>query len=76
MEKFFSCEEIAERYAIKVTTVWEWIKRGDLPAVKIGKQYRIRADDLDDFELKNRTVPVSGGDDSARCSKCSSLQSR
>ena len=38
MEKFFSCEEIAVRYAVKITTVWEWIRRGDLPAIKIGKR--------------------------------------
>lgn len=65
MEKFYSCEEIAERYAVKVTTVWEWIRRGELPAVKVGKQYRIRADDLDAFERQNRTVPANGGEDSA-----------
>ena len=55
MEKFFSCEEIAVRYAVKITTVWEWIRRGDLPAIKIGKQYRIRASDLEAFERENRT---------------------
>lgn len=65
MEKFFSCEEIAERYAVKITTVWEWIRRGDLPAVKVGRLYRIRADDLEAFERKRRTVPNAGGEDSA-----------
>ena len=55
MEKFFSCEEIAMRYSVKTTTVWEWIRRGDLPAIKIGKQYRIRASDLEEFERNDRT---------------------
>lgn len=55
MEKFFSCEEIAVRYSVKITTVWEWIRRGDLPAIKIGKQYRIRASDLEAFERDNCT---------------------
>lgn len=64
MEKFFTCEEIADRYAVKVTTVWEWIRRGELPAVKVGKQYRIRAEDLKSFEQSNRTVPADGGEDS------------
>lgn len=62
MEKFFSCEEIAVRYAVKITTVWEWIRRGDLPAIKIGKQYRIRASDLEAFERDNRTGLIDGGD--------------
>lgn len=67
MEKFFSCDEIAERYGVKVTTVWDWIRRGELPAVKIGKQYRIRADDLEMYEEQNRTVFNRGGDKSERC---------
>lgn len=65
MEKFYSCEEVAERYTVKVTTVWEWIRRGDLPAVRVGKQYRIRADDLDAFERKNCTVPDKEGEHDA-----------
>lgn len=57
MEKFYSCEEIAERYGVKIITVYDWIKLQKLPAVKIGKQYRITAEDLAEFERSNRTVP-------------------
>ncbi len=56
MEKLFSCDEVAERYAVKVTTVWEWIKAKKLPAVRLNKQYRIREEDLVEFERKRRTV--------------------
>ena len=62
MEKFFTSEEIAARYSVKTTTVWEWIRRGELPAIKIGKLYRIRADDLEAFEKKGRTVPQKGNE--------------
>lgn len=47
---FYSCEQVAERYGVKVTTVWEWIRAQKLPAVKIGKQYRISADQIAAFE--------------------------
>lgn len=57
LEKFYSCEEIAERYGVKIITVYDWIKLQKLPAVKIGKQYRITAEDLAEFERRNRTVP-------------------
>jgi excisionase family DNA binding protein len=57
LEKFYSCEEIAERYSVKIITVYDWIKLQKLPAVKIGKQYRITAEDLAEFERRNRTVP-------------------
>lgn len=56
MEKFYSCEEIAERYRVNVVTVWRWIRRQELPAVRIGKAYRITADDLAAFEAKRRTI--------------------
>lgn len=28
MEKRYTCEEVAEYYHVKVTTVYDWIKRG------------------------------------------------
>lgn len=52
MEIFYSCQQIAERYGVKKTTVWEWIREGKLEAVRIGKQYRIPKNALDKFERK------------------------
>ena len=62
MEKFFTCKEISARYSVKTITVLDWIKRGELPAIKIGKQYRIRASDLEEFEQKRRTIPQKGNE--------------
>lgn len=56
MEKFYSCEQVAERYSVKVKTVWSWIRDKRLPAVRIGKCYRIRREDLEAFENSNKTV--------------------
>lgn len=58
MEKFYSCEQVAERYGVHTVTVWRWIRKHELPAVKIGNQYRITAEDLANFERKHRTVAV------------------
>lgn len=66
MEKFFTCEEVAARYSIRTYTVWEWIRRGILPAVRIGKLYRIREKDLAAFERSRQTIPVEGGQDDGR----------
>ena len=56
MEKLLTCEQVAERYSVKVKTVWEWIKDGRLPAVKVaGSVYRIRAEDLEAFEKQHET---------------------
>lgn len=56
MEKFYSCEQVADRYAVKIETVREWIKEKKLLAVKIGKLYRIKECDLIAFEQKNQTI--------------------
>lgn len=54
----FTCEEVAERYSVKTITVWDWIRKKKLPAIKIGKEYRIREDDVIDFENARRTIPI------------------
>ena len=56
MEKCFSCDEVAERYGVKVITVWDWIRKKKLPAIKTGKKYCIRPQDLQKFEEKRMTV--------------------
>ncbi len=58
MEKFLTCEQIAERYCVTVCAVREWIKSGKLPALKIAGRagYRIRPSDLAAFEKQYRTA--------------------
>ena len=50
MEKFYDCKQVAERYGVKITTVWDWIKTGKLKAVRIGRFYRIKEEALAEFE--------------------------
>ncbi len=42
-----SVEQVAERLGLHVRTVRGYIRSGRLPAVRIGKQYRIARSDLD-----------------------------
>ena len=58
MEKLLTCEQVAERYSVKVITVWEWIRSKKLPAVKLagGKTYRVRPEDLETFERQYKTT--------------------
>lgn len=55
MEKYLTCEQIAEKYGVKLITVWAWVREKKLPAVKIGKMYRIRPEDLKKFESERMT---------------------
>lgn len=60
LERLYTCEEIAERYSVKVTTVWDWISTKKLSAISIGRGYRVRESDLLNFEQQNRTVDRKG----------------
>lgn len=56
MEKLYTCEEIAERYGVQVITVWDWIRKKKLPAIKVGKSYKVQENDLKRFEEERKTV--------------------
>ena len=59
MSKMYTCEDIAERYSVQVITVWDWIRKKQLPAIKIGKSYRIREEDLKAFEESRLTTKTT-----------------
>lgn len=56
MSKMYTCEEVADRYKVKVITVWDWIRQKKLNAIKIGREYRINEKDLIKFEDERRTI--------------------
>ncbi len=55
-KKFYTCQEVAERYDVKISTVWSWVREKKLPAVKLGKNYKVRHEDLMTFEARNITT--------------------
>ncbi|MEY8037961.1 helix-turn-helix domain-containing protein [Saccharopolyspora cebuensis] len=54
-EEMYSVEQVADLLGLHVRTVRGYIRSGRLPAVRIGKQYRIARTDLD--ALTGRTAP-------------------
>lgn len=56
MADLYTCKEVAQRYGVEVITVWDWIRKRKLGAIKIGKEYRISADDIARFEKSRRTL--------------------
>ena len=56
LSKMYTCEQVAERYGVQIITIWDWIRKKKLPAIKIGKEYRISEDDIKSFEDSRRTV--------------------
>lgn len=56
MSELFTCDQVAERYGVKTLTVWDWIRKKKLPAIKLGRGYRIRQEDIEAFERERMTV--------------------
>jgi excisionase family DNA binding protein len=49
-------QEVSEYLRVGVRTVYEWIKVGELPAIRLGKTYRIEQTDLERFLRRHKTV--------------------
>jgi len=62
--EYLNVREVATRLKVKEKTVRDWIGRGEIEAYKIGKEFRIRRDHLDQA-MEARRVSVqsapSGG---------------
>ena len=49
-------KEAAEKLNVHPNTIRNWIKAGELKAMDIGKGYRIKEDDLNEFVEKRSTA--------------------
>ncbi len=54
-KEFYTVREIAELLEVTVDTIQGYIRRKELIAYKMGKSYRIRKADLEEFLAKRRT---------------------
>ncbi|SPF51590.1 DNA binding domain protein, excisionase family [Candidatus Desulfosporosinus infrequens] len=52
-EKYYSPNDIAEKFNIKADTVRKWINQGKLKALKLGDIWRIPESSLDKFIKEN-----------------------
>jgi excisionase family DNA binding protein len=59
--EYLKVEEVAARLKLKEKTIRDWILRGELPAYKLGKEWRIRGDDFDQAMAERRTSPEPAG---------------
>ncbi len=64
-EQFLSPLEVAEILQVKKNTVYEMIKRGDLKATKMGKQFRIARKDL--YEYMGMTPEAESAENIVIC---------
>lgn len=55
-EQYLTVQEVAERLKIKKTTVYDMIRRGNIKAIKVGKQFRVCADEINNILGEKYTI--------------------
>ena len=66
---FLTLEEVAEYLNVDYQLIYKLVKTGQLPAIKVGRVFRIRASDLENYFTENSTAPESGHK-RKQCSTC------
>ena len=64
-EEYKSLEEVAEMLGVTYQLIYRLVRSGELPAVRLGKLYRVSSRDLDAY-LERSKGAASGG----TCSVC------
>lgn len=53
--RFLTVAEVAGQLRVSTMTVYRLIKAGQLPAVRVGKSYRVREEDVDQYLASSYT---------------------
>lgn len=54
-KEFFTAEELAQKLRVNIMTIYRYIRRGNLKAYKIGKEFRIDKKEFDNFLSNAKT---------------------
>ena len=60
-EKWTSIEEIAEHIQVHKDTIRIWIRKGEIPAHKIGKQWRFKISEIDEWVNSGKSADINKG---------------
>lgn len=47
LPRFLTPEEVADLLRVSRRTVYNWLRSGQLPAIRIGKVWRVRREDIE-----------------------------
>ncbi|GAA3387160.1 helix-turn-helix domain-containing protein [Streptomyces roseoviridis] len=65
MGRFHTVEQVADLLGLHVKTVRGYVRDGRLPATRVGRQYRIRQEDLDAFTGSPGPTPAASASEGA-----------
>ena len=49
MEKYLTTKEVSNILSVQEVTVRRWIKKGKLPAIRFGREFRVKKGDLEKY---------------------------
>lgn len=58
-DRLLTAAEVADELRVSTMTIYRLIRRGELPAVRIGRNYRVRATALQDYLDSQLVDPAS-----------------
>lgn len=58
-QRLLTAGEVAEQLRVSTMTVYRLIRRGELPAVRVGRNYRVRVEDLDQYLSEQVVDPAT-----------------
>ena len=57
-EKWVNIEDVAEHLSMREDTVRTWVREGKLPCIKVGKRYKFKLSEIDEY-LRNAASSAS-----------------
>jgi PTS system nitrogen regulatory IIA component len=57
-EQLMSVRELADYLRVNISTVYIWSQRGQIPALKMGKMWRYRRSEIDQWLRERRSPPL------------------
>ena len=60
-EKWSSLEEIAEHIQVHKDTIRLWIKKGEIPAHRIGRLWRFKISEVDEWVRSGKSADINKG---------------
>jgi excisionase family DNA binding protein len=54
-DRLLTAHEVADQLRVSTMTIYRLIRRGELPAVRVGRNYRVRSSELDAY-LRGQVV--------------------
>jgi excisionase family DNA binding protein len=58
-QRLLTAAEVAEDLRVSTMTVYRLIRRGELPAVRVGRNYRVRLGDLEAYLAEQVVDPAT-----------------